>query len=236
MTMKVPSVTLNNGVEMPILGFGVYQIPPEDTEDAVATALDVGYRLIDTAASYGNEEAVGRALRSSGIPRNELFVTTKLWIQNPGEAKAKAAFEGSLTRLGLDHVDLYLIHQPLGDYYSFWRAMEQIHADGLARAIGVANFYPDRLVDLIEHNVALDRGSARVRRVRPYGRARPRAGSRPSPMTGRNPHERCVPQRRARRCGAELRMAALRIDRLDLRRDHAHPGRHLGMALQRCLA
>ena len=152
MTMKVPSVTLNNGVEMPILGFGVYQIPPEDTEDAVATALDVGYRLIDTAASYGNEEAVGRALRSSGIPRNELFVTTKLWIQNPGEAKAKAAFEGSLTRLGLDHVDLYLIHQPLGDYYSFWRAMEQIHADGLARAIGVANFYPDRLVDLIEHN------------------------------------------------------------------------------------
>ena len=152
MTMKVPSVTLNNGVEMPILGFGVYQIPPEDTEDAVATALDVGYRLIDTAASYGNEEAVGRALRSSGIPRNELFVTTKLWIQNPGEAKAKAAFEGSLTRLGLDHVDLYLIHQPLGDYYSFWRAMEQIHADGLARAIGVANFFPDRLVDLIEHN------------------------------------------------------------------------------------
>ena len=152
MTMKVPTVTLNNGVEMPILGFGVYQIPPEDTEDAVATALDVGYRLIDTAASYGNEQAVGRALRSSGIPRNELFVTTKLWIQNPGEAKAKAAFEGSLTRLGLDHVDLYLIHQPLGDYYSFWRAMEQIHADGLARAIGVANFFPDRLVDLIEHN------------------------------------------------------------------------------------
>ena len=152
MTMKVPSVTLNNGVEMPILGFGVYQIPPEDTEQAVATALDVGYRLIDTAASYGNEEAVGRALRSSGIPRDELFVTTKLWIQNPGEAKAKAAFEGSLERLGLDHVDLYLIHQPLGDYYSFWRAMEQIHADGLARAIGVANFYPDRLVDLIEHN------------------------------------------------------------------------------------
>ena len=96
MTTNVPSVTLNNGVEMPILGFGVYQIPPEDTEQAVATALEVGYRLIDTAASYGNEEAVGRAVRSSGIPREELFVTTKLWIQNPGEAKAKAAFEGSL--------------------------------------------------------------------------------------------------------------------------------------------
>ena len=152
MTTNVPSVTLNNGVEMPILGFGVYQIPPEETEQAVATALEVGYRLIDTAASYGNEEAVGRAVRSSGIPRDELFVTTKLWIQNPGEANAKAAFEGSLERLGLDHVDLYLIHQPLGDYYSFWRAMEQLHADGLARAIGVANFYPDRLVDLIEHN------------------------------------------------------------------------------------
>ena len=146
------SVTLNNGVEMPLLGFGVYQIPPEETERAVATALEVGYRLIDTAAGYGNEVAVGRAIRGSGIPRDEVFVTTKLWIQNPGEAKAKAAFEGSLDRLGLDFVDLYLIHQPLGDYYSFWRAMEQIHADGLARAIGVSNFYPDRLVDLIEHN------------------------------------------------------------------------------------
>ena len=152
MTTNIPSVALNNGVEMPILGFGVYQIPPEDTEQIVATALEVGYRLIDTAASYGNEEAVGRAVRSSGIPRDELFVTTKLWIQNPGEANAKAAFEGSLQRLGLEHVDLYLIHQPLGDYYSFWRAMEQLHADGRARAIGVANFYPDRLVDLIEHN------------------------------------------------------------------------------------
>jgi 2,5-diketo-D-gluconate reductase A len=151
-TTNIPSVRLNNGVEMPMLGFGVYQIPPEDTEGAVATALEVGYRLIDTAASYGNEEAVGRALRGSGIPREELFITTKLWIQDPGEARAKAAFEGSLERLGLDHVDLYLIHQPLGDYYSFWRAMEQIHADGLARAIGVANFHPDRLVDLIEHN------------------------------------------------------------------------------------
>ena len=151
MTMA-PHVTLNNGVEMPILGFGVFQIPPEETEEAVATALEVGYRLIDTAASYDNEETVGRAIRASGIPRDELFVTTKLWIQNPGEANAKRAFEASLERLGLDRIDLYLIHQPLGDYYSFWRAMEQLHADGPARAIGVANFYPDRLVDLIEHN------------------------------------------------------------------------------------
>ena len=152
MAAIVPNVTLSNGVEMPVLGFGVYQIPPEDTEQAAATALEVGYRLIDTAASYQNEEEVGRAVRTSGIPRDEVFITTKLWIQDPGEANARAAFERSLERLGLDHVDLYLIHQPLGDYYSSWRAMEQINAEGLARAIGVANFYPDRLVDLIEHN------------------------------------------------------------------------------------
>ena len=152
MQTTVPTVTLNNGVEMPILGFGVFQIPPQDTEPAVATALEVGYRLIDTAASYQNEDAVGRAIRSSGIPRDEVFVTTKQWIQHPGEANAKAAFERSLERLGMDHVDLYLIHQPLGDYYSAWRAMEQLNADGPARAIGVSNFHPDRLVDLIEHN------------------------------------------------------------------------------------
>ena len=150
--IQVPSVRLNNGVEMPMLGFGVFQIPPDETERAVDTALELGYRLIDTAASYGNEEAAGRAIRSSGIPREELFVTTKLWIQRPGEANARRAFEGSLQRLGLDHVDLYLIHQPLSDYYSFWRAMEELLADGLARAIGVSNFYPDRLVDLIENN------------------------------------------------------------------------------------
>jgi 2,5-diketo-D-gluconate reductase A len=149
---KVPSVVLNNGVEMPILGFGVYQIPPDETERAVATALEVGYRLVDTAASYGNEEAVGRAVANSGVDRGDLFITTKLWIQDPGEANARAAFDRSLQRLGLEYVDLYLIHQPLGDYYSFWRAMEELHADGLARAIGVANFYSDRLVDLIEHN------------------------------------------------------------------------------------
>jgi 2,5-diketo-D-gluconate reductase A len=149
---KVPTVTLHNGVEMPILGFGVFQIPPDETEQAVSTALDVGYRHFDTAASYQNEEAVGRALRSSGLPREELFVTTKLWIQQPGEANARTAFQRSLERLGLDHVDLYLIHQPFGDYYSAWRAMERLHSEGLARAIGVSNFHPDRLVDLIEHN------------------------------------------------------------------------------------
>ena len=153
--MTIPTVTLNNSVEMPILGFGVFQIPPDETEPAVATALEVGYRLIDTAASYQNEEAVGRAIRGSGIARDEIFVTTKLWIQRPGEAIARAAFERSLDRLGLDHVDLYLIHQPFSDYYSAWRAMEQLHAEGLARAIGVANFHADRLVDLIEHNTVV---------------------------------------------------------------------------------
>jgi 2,5-diketo-D-gluconate reductase A len=150
--MNAPTLTLNNGVEMPIVGFGVFQIPPAETEAAVATALEVGYRHLDTAASYENEEALGRAIRSSGIPRKDVFITTKLWIQNPGESNARAAFERSLDRLGLDYVDLYLIHQPLGDYYSAWRAMEKIHGEGLARAIGVSNFHSDRLVDLIEHN------------------------------------------------------------------------------------
>jgi 2,5-diketo-D-gluconate reductase A len=152
MATEIPNVTLNTGVEMPILGFGVYQIPPEDTQRAVSDALEVGYRHIDTAAAYQNEEAVGRAVRGSGIPRNELFITTKLWIQDPGEGNARRAFEQSLERLGLDHVDLYLIHQPFGDVYSFWRAMQELHAKGLTRAIGVSNFYPDRLVDLIENN------------------------------------------------------------------------------------
>ncbi len=148
----VPNITLNNGVEVPTLGFGVYQIPPEETEQAVATALEVGYRHIDTAAAYGNEKEVGRAVRASGVPRDELFITTKLWVHSPGEDKATAAFEASLRRLDMDHVDLYLIHQPFGDYYSFWRAMERVHADGRARAIGVSNFHPDRLIDLIIHN------------------------------------------------------------------------------------
>ena len=147
------TVTLNNGVQMPILGFGVFQIPAEQTEQAVTDALAAGYRHLDTAASYGNEEAVGRAIKSSGIARGQLFVTTKLWIQaRAGEEAVKRAFHASLQRLGLDYLDLYLIHQPLGDYYSAWRAMQDLHRGGLIKAIGVANFYPDRLIDLTEHN------------------------------------------------------------------------------------
>ncbi|MFF2412670.1 aldo/keto reductase [Streptomyces sp. NPDC058092] len=147
------TVTLNNGVEMPILGFGVYQIPPEQTEQAVSEALAAAYRLLDTAAAYGNEEAVGRALKSSGVPREELFVTTKLWVQDaPAQENTKRAFETSLAKLGLDHLDLYLMHQPYGDVYGQWRAMEDLNRVGLAKAIGVANFYPDRLLDLIVNN------------------------------------------------------------------------------------
>ena len=150
-------VTLNNGVQMPIVGFGVYQIAPDDTQQTVEAALAAGYRHLDTAEAYGNEEGVGHAIRASGLPREALFVTTKLWIHasgphGAGEANARAAFEASLHRLRLDHVDLYLIHQPYGDYYSSWRAMEQLNREGLARAIGVCNFHPDRLVDLIVHN------------------------------------------------------------------------------------
>jgi len=147
------TVTLNNGVEMPILGFGVFQIADAaECERAVTDALAAGYRAIDTAASYLNEEAVGRAIAASGIPRDELFVTTKLWVQGAGDGRTRAAFERSLQRLGLDHVDLYLIHQPFGDVYGAWRDMEKITADGLSRAIGVSNFHPDRLVDLIVHH------------------------------------------------------------------------------------
>jgi 2,5-diketo-D-gluconate reductase A len=152
MTSQIPQVTLNNGVRMPILGFGVYQIPAEQTEQAVTDALAAGYRSIDTAAAYGNEEAVGRALKNSGIPRDELFVTTKLWVSDAGEDNARSGFERSLQRLGRDHLDLYLIHQPFGDYYGSWRLMEQLHREGVVKAIGVSNFYPDRLVDLVDHN------------------------------------------------------------------------------------
>jgi 2,5-diketo-D-gluconate reductase A len=148
----IPTVKLSNGVEMPVLGFGVFQIPLDQTEQAVADALAAGYRSLDTAASYQNEEAVGRAIKASDVPRDELFVTTKLWIQDQGEKTARRAFETSLGRLGLDYVDLYLIHQPFGDYYGSWRVMEELNRQGLARAIGVSNFYPDRLVDLIDHN------------------------------------------------------------------------------------
>ncbi|MFB7708454.1 aldo/keto reductase [Streptomyces sp. NPDC056105] len=146
------NILLNNGVEMPILGFGVYQIPPEQTEQAVSDALAAGYRSLDTAAAYGNEEAVGRAIKASGIPREDLFVTTKLWISSAGEENAGRAFHTSLRKLGLDNLDLYLIHQPFGDVYGSWRAMEALHREGVVRAIGVSNFHPDRLVDLIDHN------------------------------------------------------------------------------------
>ncbi|WP_326746161.1 aldo/keto reductase [Streptomyces sp. NBC_00121] len=147
------TVTLNNGIDMPILGFGVFQIPPEETEQAVTDALAAGYRLLDTAAAYQNEEAVGRAIKSSGVPREELFVTTKLWIQDaPAQGNTERAFETSLNKLGLDYLDLYLMHQPYGDVYGQWRAMQDLYREGRIKAIGVANFYPDRLVDLIVNN------------------------------------------------------------------------------------
>jgi len=146
-------VVLNNGVEMPILGFGVFQITnAEECERSVYEALRKGYRLFDTAAAYLNEEAVGRAIKRSGIPREELFVTTKLWIQDAGYESAKRAFEKSLRRLQLDYLDLYLIHQPFGDVYGSWRAMEELYREGGVRAIGVSNFPPDRIMDLIIHN------------------------------------------------------------------------------------
>ncbi len=146
-------VVLNNGMEMPILGFGVYQVrDAEECERSVAEALRAGYRLIDTAAAYLNEEAVGNAIRNSGVPREELFVTTKLWIQDAGFESAKKAFEKSLRRLQLDYLDLYLIHQPFGDVYGSWRAMEELYRDGRARALGVSNFQPDRIMDLMLHN------------------------------------------------------------------------------------
>ena len=147
------NVVLNSGVEMPILGFGVYQIADaEECERSVYEALQAGYRLIDTAAAYMNEEAVGGAIRRSGVAREEVFVTTKLWIQDAGYEKAKKAFERSLRRLQLDYLDLYLIHQPYGDVYGSWRAMEELYKEGRVRAIGISNFQPDRLMDLIVHN------------------------------------------------------------------------------------
>lgn len=142
-------VTLSNGVKMPMEGFGVFQVPEAAVcEQAVRDALEAGYRLIDTAAAYFNEEAVGAAIKKSGVPREELFVTTKLWIQDAGYENAKKAFEVSLGKLGLDYLDLYLIHQPMNDYYGSWRAMEELYEEGKIRAIGVCNFYPERLADL----------------------------------------------------------------------------------------
>ena len=134
---------------MPLEGFGVFQVPDAaQCEQAVSDALEAGYRLIDTAAAYMNEEAVGNAIRTSGIPRKDLFITTKLWVQDAGYESAKKAFETSLNKLGLEYLDLYLIHQPFHDYYGAWRAMEELYKEGRIRAIGVSNFYPDRLVDL----------------------------------------------------------------------------------------
>lgn len=146
-------VKLNNGIEMPILGFGVYQIEDQVLcEQCVYDAIEAGYRSIDTAAAYGNEEAVGRAIKRSGVPREDLFITTKLWISDAGYDKAKKAFEASMKCLQLDYLDLYLIHQPFNDYYGAWRAMEELYKEGSIRSIGVSNFMPDRLVDLILHN------------------------------------------------------------------------------------
>ena len=146
-------VKLNNGVEMPILGFGVFQVTDlAECERSVVDAIETGYRLIDTAASYGNEEAVGNAIKRSGVAREDLFITTKLWIHSNGYEGAKKSFENSLKRLQLDYLDLYLIHQPMGDVYGEWRAMQDLYKEGRVRAIGVSNFHPDRLIDLIVHN------------------------------------------------------------------------------------
>ncbi|TSD66978.1 aldo/keto reductase [Inquilinus sp. KBS0705] len=147
------TVKLNNGVDMPILGFGVFQVTDlAECERSVAEAIETGYRLIDTAQSYMNEEAVGKAIKQCGVPREDLFITTKLWIQSKGYEGAKKAFEKSLKKLQLDYLDLYLIHQPFGDVYGEWRAMEELYKEGRVKAIGVSNFHPDRLIDLIIHN------------------------------------------------------------------------------------
>lgn len=141
-------VTLNNGIKMPQLGYGVYQTPPEDTERCVLEAIEVGYRSIDTAQAYGNEEGVGNAIQKCGLPREDLFITTKIWISNAGYEKAKASIAESLHKLQTDYIDLLLIHQPFGDYYGTYRAMEEAYRAGKVRAIGVSNFYPDRYLDL----------------------------------------------------------------------------------------
>jgi diketogulonate reductase-like aldo/keto reductase len=147
------NVILSNGVAMPQLGFGVFQVPePKDCQQAVESAIEIGYRSIDTAASYMNEEAVGAAIKASGVDRSDLFITTKLWIQQAGEVESLKAFDLAIAKLGLDYLDLFLIHQPFGDYYGAWRAMEKLYKEGRIRAIGVSNFYPDRLVDVIVHN------------------------------------------------------------------------------------
>ena len=141
-------VTLNNGVKMPKLGYGVYQTPPEETERCVLDAIRIGYRSIDTAQAYGNEEGVGNAIVKCGLPREDLFITTKIWISNYGYEKAKASIEESLKKLQTNYIDLLLLHQPFGDYYGAYRAMEEAYKEGKVRAIGVSNFYPDRYLDI----------------------------------------------------------------------------------------
>jgi len=149
----IPSVTLNNGVAMPVLGFGVFQVTDlAECERSVLDAIETGYRLLDTAASYGNEEAVGNAIQKSGVARDELFITTKLWVQDASYDGAKQAFERSLDKLQLEYLDLYLIHQPYGDVYGAWRAMQELYQAGRIKAIGVSNFHPDRVMDFIVHN------------------------------------------------------------------------------------
>jgi diketogulonate reductase-like aldo/keto reductase len=144
------TVKLNNGVEMPILGYGVYQVNPDECQKCVSDAISVGYRSIDTAQAYGNEEGVGNAIRKCGVPRNELFITTKVWVTNAGYEKAKASIVESLRKLQTDYIDLLLIHQPFNNYYGTYRAMEEAYNNGKVRAIGVSNFYPDRFIDLAE--------------------------------------------------------------------------------------
>ena len=152
-THTAPHVKLNNGVEMPILGFGVFQMSDlAECERSVCDAIQTGYRLIDTAASYENEEAVGNGIKRSGVPREDIFVTTKLWVTDAGYDRTKRAFDRSLDRLKLEYLDLYLIHQPFGDVYGAWRAMEELYREGRVKAIGVSNFQPDRLIDLVLHN------------------------------------------------------------------------------------
>ena len=147
------TVKLNNGIEMPVLGYGVFQIPDQDEcEKSVLDAIETGYRLIDTAASYMNEVAVGNAIKKSGAAREDLFITTKLWVQDTGYEKTKQAFQRSLEKLQLDYLDLYLIHQPYGDVYGSWRAMEELYKSGKVKAVGVSNFHPDRVMDIISFN------------------------------------------------------------------------------------
>lgn len=164
------TIQLSNGVEMPLEGFGVFQIPEHDCEQVVRDAIETGYRLIDTASSYQNEEAVGRAVRACGVPREELFITTKAYIQEMGYEKTKVAFESSLKKLGLDYLDLYLIHMPFGDYYGACRAMEELYRAGRVRAIGVCNFLPDRLLDLC-YNVEIRPQIDQIERHPHYQRA-----------------------------------------------------------------